>query len=439
MAASVTPMVSVIMTIYNGEIYAAETVQSVLDQSFGDFEFIIVDDGSTDSTLAILSGFRDERIRLIKLPENHHIAFAYNTAFRLVRGKYIAIIDSGDVWYPRKLEKQLDYLRSHPEHAGCFTWTDLIDRQGNDVNDVLKEVRDVFNCQTATREEWLRYFFFKGNRLCNPSSLISADAAREVGEHSLFYIQAFDFEWWVRFTCKFSFGVLEEPLLGFRREETGDGVSVSTPMQITHVRFYNEWMHVRYHMFEYMDPELFIRTFGEHFRCRDSRTPEELACEQAFLLTESFGGSRGYSAAGLIKLEELMSDPVTAELLRNKYQFGTKDAGAMTGTHIYYDRIAQQRIHRVEELEEALRMIKDKEASTGDLLLKEKERNSELKIRIRELEDALKEEHDANLEREKLIAELNQSISDLQNSTIWKASAPLRGIKDKLSGKKKQK
>ena len=110
------------MSVHNGERYLAKAIQSILDQTYTDFEFIIVNDGSTDNSLQILEDYRskDSRIRLIH-QENAGIARALNNAFALSRGKYIARMDGDDISLPDRLEKQLQFLEEnrHVHLLGC--------------------------------------------------------------------------------------------------------------------------------------------------------------------------------------------------------------------------------------------------------------------------------------------------------------------------------
>src|SRR5688572_25740567 len=112
---SAPPTVSVVMTVYNTERYVREAVESILGQTFRDFEFIIIDDGSTDSAPAILREYadRDPRIRLVSRP-NTGIVRAANEGIALARGNYLARMDSDDVALPHRFEKQVRYLNEHP-------------------------------------------------------------------------------------------------------------------------------------------------------------------------------------------------------------------------------------------------------------------------------------------------------------------------------------
>ena len=111
------PVVTVVMSVYNGEKYLAEAIESILNQTFTDFEFIIVDDGSRDRSAEILREYerRDGRVRLIQLEANSGQAIAHNRAIAESRGEYIALMDCDDVSLPERLRKKLDYLRIHPE------------------------------------------------------------------------------------------------------------------------------------------------------------------------------------------------------------------------------------------------------------------------------------------------------------------------------------
>jgi len=113
---STGPTVSVIMSVYNGEKYTPEAVESILAQTFGDFEFILIDDGSTDGSKAILENYanRDPRVRLISRP-NKGLTKTLNEGLGLARGDFLARMDADDISLPQRFEKQVAFLREHPE------------------------------------------------------------------------------------------------------------------------------------------------------------------------------------------------------------------------------------------------------------------------------------------------------------------------------------
>jgi glycosyltransferase involved in cell wall biosynthesis len=126
------PRVSVLTPVYNAEPYLAEAVESILAQTFRDFEFIIIDDGSLDGSLALLKRYaeRDRRIRLLSRP-NTGIVGALNEGLSLVRGELIARMDADDVALPDRLERQVAYLGEHPECSAVGSWVLAIDSVGD--------------------------------------------------------------------------------------------------------------------------------------------------------------------------------------------------------------------------------------------------------------------------------------------------------------------
>src|ERR1700755_1199399 len=109
------PMITVLMPAYNAEHYIAEAIASVLQQTYANFELVIVNDGSTDGTRNIIKTFRDPRIKLID-QANMGVAAALNTGLGHARAPYIARFDADDICYPERLEKQLDFLQSNPDY-----------------------------------------------------------------------------------------------------------------------------------------------------------------------------------------------------------------------------------------------------------------------------------------------------------------------------------
>src|SRR6476661_6105481 len=131
MESRMTPPVSVLMPVYNAGRYVAEAVESILGQTYADFEFLIVDDGSTDRSRAILERYaaRDPRIRLVSRPNTGYAA-ALNELLGLARGELVARMDADDVALPERLLRQVNYLRAHPEVVCVGTAVHLIDGGG---------------------------------------------------------------------------------------------------------------------------------------------------------------------------------------------------------------------------------------------------------------------------------------------------------------------
>lgn len=127
-------LVSIIVPTYNTEKFIKQTIESVLSQSYTNWEMILADDASTDKTIVIIEEFaqKDSRIKLLKLPENRGNGFARNAALEKATGKYIAYLDADDLWFPEKLEKQIQFLKTNNLHF-TFSFYDSIDEEGNNL------------------------------------------------------------------------------------------------------------------------------------------------------------------------------------------------------------------------------------------------------------------------------------------------------------------
>ena len=124
------PKISVIMSVYNGMQYLKQAVKSILNQTYKNFEFIIVNDASTDSTPKYLKSLKDKRIRIVNNKKNVGLAMSLNKALKAAKGDYIARMDADDVSYPTRLELQLKYLLKNPNTDICGCWADLVEEKG---------------------------------------------------------------------------------------------------------------------------------------------------------------------------------------------------------------------------------------------------------------------------------------------------------------------
>ena len=114
-----TPAVSVLMPVYNVEKYIGEAIESILNQTFNDFEFIIIDDASTDNTVSVIEKFSDNRIKLIRNETNIKLAASLNKGLRIAQGKYIARMDGDDISLPHRFQKLYEFLENNPSVDIC--------------------------------------------------------------------------------------------------------------------------------------------------------------------------------------------------------------------------------------------------------------------------------------------------------------------------------
>src|SRR3989338_1379355 len=160
------PKITVLITVFNGEKYLNECIDSVLNQSFEDFEFLIIDDKSTDGSLKIIKSYADKKIRIIENHKNFGQVKSLNIGLDSARGEYVARLDQDDVMIKDRLAKQLDFLRKNPDVSAVGTWARVIDEQGS----VFKR-----SCPPARNEQMLANVFFVCYYLIHPSVTFRKD------------------------------------------------------------------------------------------------------------------------------------------------------------------------------------------------------------------------------------------------------------------------
>lgn len=205
------PLVSVVMPVYNREVFVAEAVESILEQTFTDFEFIIVDDGSRDRSPEIIREYerRDDRVRFLTLEQNSGTAAAKNHGIEAASGKYIAGMDSDDVSLPQRLEKQVDFLRANPQIGAVGTRAPLTD-------ECLKPFVDY---RVPEKHAHIAYNIMLGRSVVGASLLIRRDLLIDVGGYELCRKRGNDIELVSRLISKTRFANIPEWLYLYRKHD----------------------------------------------------------------------------------------------------------------------------------------------------------------------------------------------------------------------------
>jgi len=201
------PLISVIIPVYNGQKTIRETIESVLKQTFTDFEIIVINDGSKDATLEVVERIQDPRIKLFSYP-NAGQAASRNRGFSHAVGDFIAFLDADDLWTPDKLEAQLKALQDNPQAAVAYSWTDFIDESGKFLRPgaYLSVTGDVYKNLLVVN------FLENGS---NP--LIHAQALTQVGEFDELLPPAEDWDMWLRLAARYQFVVVPSPQILYRQ------------------------------------------------------------------------------------------------------------------------------------------------------------------------------------------------------------------------------
>jgi glycosyltransferase involved in cell wall biosynthesis len=205
--------VSVCIPTYNSAKYLRECIESVLTQTYQDFELIVSDNASTDATCDIVRSFSDARIRLHRLGRNMGMAFNFNKAADLARAKYVKLLCYDDVLAPKCLEMQVGMLERHPEVVMVASGFRYIDGSRRKIRDVMW-----FHCETVLRDvEVIAETLIYGNILGPPSAVLMRQSSRvKGGAFSEDLPQLLDVDMWLRLAALGPVGYLPEPLCGFR-------------------------------------------------------------------------------------------------------------------------------------------------------------------------------------------------------------------------------
>ena len=201
------PRVSVLMSVYNGARYLREAVDSILDQTFTDFEFIIVNDGSTDDTETIMQSYDDPRIVLVSNERNLGLAGSLNRGLELARGEYVARQDADDRSFPARLAKQVVYLDSHPSITFVGTDASFIDTVGQ----VIKHT------SLPETDPGLRALLLAGNPMVHGTVVIRRKAMAAAGGYCTDFEAAQDYDLWLRLSEGGGMASIPEYLYDCRR------------------------------------------------------------------------------------------------------------------------------------------------------------------------------------------------------------------------------
>ena len=204
MSSRKSPAISVVMSVYNSATYLKDAIESILDQTFEDFEFIIIDDGSTDNSVDIIKSYKDQRIVFLQNYKNIGLAKSLNKGISIARGKYIARMDADDISYNSRLEKQFQYMEDNEDIAISGSWIQTIGEKVElwkyPTSDKAIKSELIFNSALAHPSIIFRKNMFQVKNLYYDESIDKAQ----------------DYELWSRVAQVYKISNIPEVLLGYR-------------------------------------------------------------------------------------------------------------------------------------------------------------------------------------------------------------------------------
>jgi glycosyltransferase involved in cell wall biosynthesis len=207
------PLVSVVTPSYNAAKYIKRAIDSIMAQTYTNFEYYITDDGSTDGTRDIIEEAlrqygNDERIHFLPHQKNTGFAWQEEILSRL-KGKYICMVSGDDACFPEKIERQVVFLENNKdEYVGCFTW---IKAEGEDSS-LISFFENLFNVDNPSRQAALRSLLAGANFVNAPSAMIRMDVFRKYGGYNFKFRQAQDYDLWLKILLEHNLAIIPEKL-----------------------------------------------------------------------------------------------------------------------------------------------------------------------------------------------------------------------------------
>lgn len=320
------PKVTVLLTSYNHEEFIADSIESILNQTYTDFELYIVDDCSMDNSWEVIQKYNDPRIILIH-HEKNMFGCSNREFYKNFKGQYFAMAHCDDLWELDKLEKQVKYLDEHPEAGACFSWVQLIDDYGNNYDNPDHPYSKVFLEENMNRFEWLNHFFYNGNRLCHPSSLIRLNIQMNENLFPGGLGALPDFYRWIKLCLKHEIYVYPERLTKFRIHVDESNMSGQTPTN--RIRVQNEFYQIAKLYGLIQDQSEFLKVFPEaNEYVVDGRINVDYALAQIMLNKTN---NKGFHFYAMNKLMELVRNEKTKDELIELYGFTKRDVCNISG------------------------------------------------------------------------------------------------------------
>lgn len=217
--------VSVLISVYNGEAFIREAIDSVLAQTLTNIELVVVNDGSTDNTDSIIRTYKDVRIKYIGRPHEGRVP-ALNSGLGSCSGEYIAILDADDVYLPDKLEKQLNYMDRHSLTL-CGSWATIVDENGRVAGEMTYPPIDTVA---------IRRYSLLHNPFIHSTVVMRSRALFKAGSYRLFRYGVEDYELWTRLMYTNKVGNMPEKLIRYRQHANQATKKVNIKMRLNALR-----------------------------------------------------------------------------------------------------------------------------------------------------------------------------------------------------------
>ena len=229
------PEISVLMSVYNGEPFLRKSIESILSQTFTNFEFILIDDCSSDNSSSIIEYYaqKDDRIKYIQNPKRFQLTRSLNVGLEIANGKYIARQDADDISLPNRLQSQLKFMKTNIKVGVLGTSAEYIDEKDETI----------LISRRPTNKTFLKWKLLFGNPLIHSSIMFNSELVRSLGGYNPKFIRSQDYELWSKCSDLTDISQLPDILIKHRRHSKSiHGINASeqfeTSLKIMHANIY---------------------------------------------------------------------------------------------------------------------------------------------------------------------------------------------------------
>lgn len=339
-------LVSVVMPSYNHAEYVGRAIESVLRQTYKNFEFIIADDGSTDGSAEVISQYHDPRIKFRAFEKNTSFG-ACEYIYEQAKGKYIASICSDDMWDETLLEKYVAFLEKNEEYGCCFCKPEIVDENDGIVEDSI--FNKVFSEEKLARGQWFKKLYLTGNCICAPSMCLRRKLYEQIGPFRFQYRQLQDWEYWMRLLQISNIYIYPEKLCRYRVHREGENRNISSPTRESLVRGRIESKYILLDIMENIAPDFFLEAFKEELILEPTAEGFCLECEKFGVMLKA-----AYPDAAINYYFKHYNEKKFRECVENYYGVPRSEFWNMTGTDFdqWYENIVNK-----SKAEELMKMV----------------------------------------------------------------------------------
>lgn len=312
--------VSVWLTSYNHGEFLRDSIESVINQTYQDYELIIVDDCSTDNSQEIIKRYAEGNPKIKIILHEKNLGYSgLRDGMDIIEGEYLAILHGDDVWEKEKLEEQVNILDERKDVIACFTGVRIIDSKGQAYKE-SHSYSQAFKMENRTRYEWLRYFFDNGNCLCHPSLLIRTSAYKQYDLFSSGLHSLPDFYKWIKLCFYENIYIIPKQLMLFRIHDDESNASGDTAEKQKRLFVEEYFLYQQY--FNISDIDTLLKVFPE-----SEKYIKDGKCVVEFVLAKMFleAPRDAQKLIGLNCIYELFQDKEKKNEIAELYGYGEKE------------------------------------------------------------------------------------------------------------------